>query len=364
MLFVRCVLAAALAVWAQGAAAQAPAAPVDVPAPATTELNPDTYFKGRMGGTFGKDIIDVMPAARRIAVASFRVAFITDNSVSAQVRGSYLPGRDTSGARSSLYVALKGVDPKTFQAITDKAYADLLAQLAASGREVVPLDQMGEFFASVNATPTGPAQPYTKAHNGQTANFFAPTGMPLVFTHFDGGWGDRGAFDLNNYRRLEEYSFKWKAAVIAPLLVINFAKMSSSGNQSGLTARAAETGAELSMSVAALQSFYGRADEFRNGMAMGGDQGGFGLTAPIASPIAFGALRETAQENNAAIKGIFDVLGKAAGLANAGGAARSTTRSVAETSDEAYAAAAIDALRRTSATLASWFRKYPPASSQ
>jgi hypothetical protein len=362
---VRYLLAASFAVLAQAAAAQAPAAPAaDAPATATataSDLNPDSYFKGKMGGTFGKDIIEVMPAAKRIAVASFRVAFVTDNSVSAQVRGSYLPGRDTSGARSSLYVALKGVDAKTFQAIADKAYADLLAQIAASGREVVPMDQMGEFFASVNATPSDAARPYAKSLNGQTASFFAPSGMPLVFTHFDGGWGDRGAFDLNNYRRLEEYSFKWKAAVIAPLLVVNFAKMSSSGNQSGLMSRSAETGAELSMSVAALHSFYGRADEFRNGMAMGGDQGSFTLAAPIASPVAFGTMRETEKDNNSAVKGIFDVLGRAAGLANAGGAARSSTKSVAETSDEAYAAAATDALRRMSGTLASWFRKYPPA---
>ena len=362
MPYFRYICAATLAVLAQAAIAQAPAAPADAPpAAAAGDVDPDSYFKGRMGGTFGKNIIDVMPAAKRIAVASFRVAFITDNSVSAQVRGSYLPGRDTSGASSSLYVALKGVDPKTFQAITDKAYADLLAQLAASGREVVPLDQMGEFFASVNATPSDSAKPYAKAHNGQTANFFAPTGMPLVFTHFDGGWGDRGAFDLNNYRRLEEYSFKWKAAVIAPLLVVNFAKMSTSGNQSGLLSRQAETGAELSMSVAALQSFYSRADEFRNGMAMGGDGGSFSLARPVSSPMTFGNMQKVAQDDNSAVKGVFDVLGKMAGLANAGGAARSSSKYIAETSDQAYAAAASDAMLRMNATMASWFKKYPPA---
>ncbi|MBI2771874.1 MAG: hypothetical protein HYX47_19800 [Burkholderiales bacterium] len=348
----RLVLAAALALFMHAAAAQAPAA---------GETDPDTFFKGRMGGTFGKNIIEVMPSARRVAVAAFRVAFVTDNSVSAQVRGSYLPGRDTSGASSSLYVALKGVDPRTMQAIADKAYADLLVQLAASGREVVPQSEMSEFFASVNATPSDAARPYSKAHNGQTASFFSPTGMPLLFTHFDGGWGDRGAFDLNNYRRLEEYSFKWKAAVIAPLLVVNFARMSTSGNQSGLMSRTAETGAELSMSVAALQSLYSRADEFRNGMAMGGDGGGFSLAVPIASPLPFGTMEKTAQENNTAVKGIFDVLGKAAGLANAGGSARSSSRYVAETSDTAYAAAAQDALHRMSTTLAGWFKKYPPA---
>lgn len=321
------VIAAVLATLAQAASAQASAAPADAaPVAAAGELDPDAYFKGKMGGTFGKDIIEVMPASKRIAVAAFRVAFITDNSVSAKVRASYLPGRDRSGASSSLYVALKGVDARTMQAITDQAYADLLAQLAASGREVVPMDQMKEFFAVVNATPSQPSAPYVKELNGQTASFFAPTGMPLVFAHFDGGWGDRGAFDLNNYRRLEEFSAKANAAVIAPLVVVNFARMSSSGNRSGLVAREAETGAEPGMSVAHLQSFYTRSAEFRNGMQMGGDQGNFSLALPVASPLSFGTLHQTAKEDNAGVKGVFDLLGKAAGLANAGGSARSSTR--------------------------------------
>ncbi|HSH92098.1 MAG TPA: hypothetical protein VK996_19085, partial [Ramlibacter sp.] len=56
----------------------------------TEAVDPDAVFKGRMGGTFGKNIIEVMPAAKRIAVAGFKVAFVTNNAVSAQVRGSYL----------------------------------------------------------------------------------------------------------------------------------------------------------------------------------------------------------------------------------------------------------------------------------
>jgi hypothetical protein len=351
----------AMAALAQSEGGAPPPAPAPSAAPAATspaaDGDPDAFFKGRMGGTFGKNIIEVMPAGKRIAVAGFRVAFITDNSVSAQVRGSYLPGRDTSGAHSSFYVALQGVDPQTMQAITDKAYAELLAQLATSGREVVPLDQMKEFFGTMNATA---GAPYTKAHNGQTAKFFSPTGMPLTFTHFDGGWGDRGAFDLNNYRRMEEYSYKWGAIVINPLVIVNFAKMSSSGNQSGLMSRAAETGAQLGMSVAHVQSFYSRATEFRNGMAMGGDGGGFNLARHIESPLQFGTMTETASENNSAVKGIFDVLGRAGGMANAGGATRSSKKAVATTTNDAYAAAASDALRRMNVTLAAWFTKYPP----
>lgn len=335
--------------------------PAAAPAPAAdAPADPDAYFKGKMGGTFGKDIIEVLPAGKRIAVPAFRVAFITDNSVTAQVRGAYLPGGiDRSGARSSMFVALKGVDPKAMQAITDRAYADLLAQIKASGREVVPMEEMKDFFAAVQAAPSEPGKPYTKAQNGQTAAFFAPTGMPVMFMHLEQGWGDRSAFDLNNYRRMEEYSQKWNAAVIAPIVVVNFAKMSSSGNQSGLIARTAETGAELGMSVAHVQGFYTRSAEFRNGMQMGGDQGGFNMTRAIESPLPFGKMVETASEDNSAVKGAFDALGKMAGLLNAGGAARSSKKAVAETTDAAYAEAAGDALKRMNAVFGAWLRKYP-----
>mgnify|MGYP000446855230 CR=1 FL=1 len=245
-------------------------------ATAAADADPDAHFKGKMGGTFGKNIIDVLPSAKRVAVPAFRLAFITNNAVTAQVRGSYLPGRDSSGARSSLHLALKGVDAAALQAITDKAYAQLLDQLRQSGREVVPVEEMKEFFGTVNPTESTAAKPYSKEQNGQTASIFAPTGMPLVFTHFD-QWGDRGSFDLNNYRRLGEFSHKWNAAVIAPLVIVNFARMSSSGNTSGLTSRTAETGAELAMSVAGYNSYYARSEEFRNNVVMKGDEGSFNM---------------------------------------------------------------------------------------
>lgn len=329
--------------------------------------DPDTFFKGQMGGTFGKDMKEVMPNAKRIAIPAFRMAFVVDNKVSAQVRAAYLPGGlDNSGARSSFQVGLQGVSPGTMQVLTDRAYAEFVKQLAASGREVVPAEQMKEFFAAAGATPSSPGQPYVKEHNGQKLMFFAPTGMPLVFTHFDQPWGDRGFLDLTNYRKLEEYSGKWEAAVMAPTIVVNFARMSSSGNRSALTARAAETGAELGISVAGFNSFWGRTTEFRNGMAMGGDQGNFSMSRPVESALEFGTMQVTAQDDNAAMKSTLDILGRAmalgggrGGIANLGGAARSSTVAVAMTSDASYAVAVDDAVKKTAALLGGWFRKYP-----
>ena len=368
MPFTRILLAVAISAPASFALAQAPAteapaaapAPVATPAPATAvpEVDPDTLFKGQMGGTFGKNVVEVMPAGKRIAVAAFRVAFITDNKITAQVRGAYLPGVDFSGARSSFFVALKGVSPQTMQAVTDKAYADLIRQLADSGREVVSLDQVKEAGAGLKASQNG----YTKEANGQTASFFSPSGMPLVFTHFEGAWGDSGMLDLSNYRKLQEMSSKLNAVVIAPMMFVNFAKMSSSGNQSGLVARTAETGAELGMSVAGLSSVYIRTEEFRNGMLMQGDEGQFRMNGAVTSQLPFGTMQVQSQDDNRAIRTTLNVIGLVAGMGgNMGGAARSTTRAIAETTDAAYAAAAEDALQRTSTALARWFRKYPPA---
>lgn len=354
------ILALALASAAPSALAQ-PMQPTSGAIQEAGGVDPDTVFKGQTGGTFGKSLGSVLPAAKRIAVPSFRVLFITSNSVTAQVRQSYLPGRDRSGARSSTHMALQGVDARTMQAITDKAYADFLAHLAKSGREVVPREQMAEHFSMFTASPGDASRPYTKEHQGQTAMIFAPTGMPLVFTHFDQGWGDRGMFDLNNYRRLEEISGKLNAAVVAPVLVLNFARMTSSGNQSGLIARTAETGAEPLMHVSWAGGFYTRATEFRNGMQMGGDQASFQATAAFESAMKFGTMQETASDDNAATKGLFDALGKGMGLANAGGAARSSSKGVLQTSNDAYAAAALDALGKSTSALGAWFAKYPPA---
>ena len=338
--------------------APAPTTPIALAAPPITlpALDPDLHFKGKMGGTFGKNVTEVLPNSKRVAVAGFRVAFVTHNSVSAKVRASYMPGRDISGASSTLNLALAGVDAATLQALTDRAYADFIAQLKLAGREVVPLEDMREFFSGVNPAT---AKPYVKELNGQTAQVFAPGGTPLWFSQWDGAWNDRGLLDQSNYRRMAEYAAKWQAITVAPLVVINFARMMSSGNTSGFTSRAAETGADLGMIVTAFNTTYIRSDEFRNGLTMKGDEGGIQMSAPVLSATAFGDVKEVSSDNNAAIKGVFDVLGQSGGLANAGGAARSTSTHVAQTSNEAYGAAAHDVLGKASGTFARLFQKYP-----
>jgi hypothetical protein len=350
-----------LATAAVSTAATAPAPAVAPPAAiqALPDLDPDNFFKGANGGTFGKNVTEVLPGNKRVAVAGFRVAFITSNTATAQVRGSYLPGRDTSGASSTLVVTLAGVDHATMQALTDRAYADFLAQMRLTGREILPQEDLREFLAGVDVSPSAPGKPYTKEVNSQTAMVFSPTGMPLWFHNGDIAWSDKGPFDQKNLRSLAEYSNKLNAIVVAPLIVVDFARMSSSGNQSGLVSNSAETGAALEMRVSGFTSRVTRSEETRGGLVMKGDDAHVSMTRGFVSDMKFGAMKDVAASDNRGTVGIFNVLGGAMGLANAGGAVRNKKESVAETNNSAYAAAALDALTRATGTFAKWFQKYP-----
>jgi hypothetical protein len=338
-------------------AVPAPAPPAAVTLP---DLDPDTYFAGKTGGTFGKNATKVLPGNKRVGVAGFRVVFITDNSIKAQVRASYFGGTDRSGANARMDVALTGVDNATLQAITDQAYASFLAQLALAGRDVVPQSELQAFLSQVEVAS---GAPYTKevtlGYGKQTGVAFSPTGMPLWFTHVDPVWGDKGPFKQHNTRSFATASEQLQAILVNPLIVVDFAQMSSSGNRSGFLAREAEVGATLAMSVGAFSSNITRAEKAHSGIVTKGDDATVSLQQPIVSEIGFATLEQLKEEDNSGAKGIFDAIGKGMGLANAGGPARRKSANAANTNNQAYSEAATDALARATGTFAGWFRKYP-----
>ena len=346
-------------------AAEAAPAPAAAPAPVAVtlpDLDPDAYFKGQTGGTFGKSVTKVLPGNKRVGVAGFRVVFVTDNSIKAQVRASYFGGTDRSGASARMDVGLDGVDYATMQAITDKAYADFLAQLALTGREVVPQAELQKFLGQVEVSGK-PEAPYTKkvelGYGKQTGIAFAPTGVPLWFTNWDAPWGDKGPFSQHNIRNFAATSEEVNAILIAPLIVVDFAQMSSSGNRSGFLARDAEVGATLSMSVSQFSTPVTRAEKTRSGIVTKGDDAAVSLQQPFISEIGFANLEQVKKDDNKGTKGMFDAIGNAMGMANAGGMARSKSSNAARTNNDAYREAALDALNDATGTFAAWFKKYP-----
>ena len=52
------------------------------------DLNPAEWFDGKTGGTFGEKTVNAFTRSKRVAIAGFRVVFVTHNETSAITRGS------------------------------------------------------------------------------------------------------------------------------------------------------------------------------------------------------------------------------------------------------------------------------------
>jgi hypothetical protein len=247
------------------------------------DLNPSEWFDGKMGGTFGAKTVTAFAKTDRVAVSGFRVVFVTHNEAQSMVRASYLPGGvETGNARAKMVVDLKGVDDATMQAITDRAYKLFLDQLKAAGREVIAPE--AATYAAFKVSPTVPQDVNAGPLRGKA---FSPTGVPLWFQVGD-PWGDAG-LGQKNMRAFNDQSKNLEAPVtIAPLIVVDFAHMQSSGNHSGLIARRAEVGATLAMSIPIFTTRVVRAEQTRyGGIVFKGDDGALAMTKRLDTDVEF-----------------------------------------------------------------------------
>ncbi|HKO58834.1 MAG TPA: hypothetical protein VJ276_23405 [Thermoanaerobaculia bacterium] len=304
------------------------------------DLNPSEWFDGKMGGTFGAKTVTVLAKSNRVAVTGFRVVFVTHNEARAVVRASYLPGRDTGTAKAKMEVDLKGVDDATLQAITDRAYQLFLEQLKAAGREVVPATE----YSAFKTIPAVPQEVSTGLLRGKA---FTPTGLPLWWQVGD-AWGDAG-LGQKNMRAFNEQSKALGAPVtIAPLIVVDFAHMQSSGNRSGLVARRAEVGASLAMSIPTFYTRVVRAEQTRyGGLVFKGDDGALALTRPLDTDVEFAELYRVDTKTGTVIS-----------LTGADSKSRNSIN-VAETTNEAYSAAAHAVLSQATGAFARLFAANP-----
>lgn len=305
------------------------------------ELNPSEFFDGKMGGTFGAKTVTVFAKTNRVAVTGFRVVFVTHDEARAFVRGSYLPGRETGSASAKMEVDLKGVDDATLQAVTDRAYQTFLDQLKASGREVITPDA-----ASYAAFKTAPV-PQEVNIGPLRGKAFAPTGTPLWWQVGD-SWGDAG-LGQKNMRAFNEQSQKLQAPItIAPMIVVDFAHMQSSGNRSGLVARRAEVGASLAMSINAFTTRVVRAEQTRyGGIVFKGDDGAISLTRPMDSDLEFADMYRVDEKS-----------GRVLSLTGPDSKSKKF-KNVAETTNEAYSTAAQAVLAQATGTFAKLFAANP-----
>lgn len=168
----------------------------------------------------------VLARTPNISVAGYRVVFVVRNGIAAS--------GDANNVTAETLVSLAGVDGTHLQAIADQAYADLLVQLAATGRPVVDLATMkaGKGFPKLETTATSAEKPYAKKPFADSRTFavFTPAALPLWWGHFDVPLGDKGAGSLGNWRALNQLSVETKSVVLVPKLVIDFAALKGTGH--------------------------------------------------------------------------------------------------------------------------------------
>lgn len=332
-------------------AVPAPASPAAEPAPMAAvslpELDPAEWFDGKMGGTFGEKTVAAFGRSNRVAIAGFRVVFVTHNEASAITRGSYLPGRDTGTAKAKIEVDLQGVDDATLQAIADAAYQRFVAQLRAAGRDVIGAEQMQNSYAEFKLA-AAPQEVNLGALRGRA---FTPTGVPLWWQVGD-AWGDAGLSQAN-MRAFNELSKSANAIAIAPGIVIDFAHMQSSGNRSSLGSRGAEVGASLAMSVSSFTTRVVRAEETRyGGIVFKGDDGALNLTRRLDTDAQFADLQKLEENDKGTVLSLLGALG-----ANS---RQSVHR--AKTTNAAYANVANAVLTQATGTFAKLFAVHRMAS--
>ncbi len=167
-------------------AAALAAALTAVPAAQAKEpINPlavDASFNAGDAAAQGFTITDsqALKGIKRVAVPVFAVEFIVADNVSATTSGFAAAGRSTS----SLYVKLLGVGEPDFQAITNALYRQFLADLKASGLEVLEAPAVVAAPSYAKLVASGVAAPI----KSDSSIMLSPPGLGIYgFARMGGG---------------------------------------------------------------------------------------------------------------------------------------------------------------------------------
>jgi hypothetical protein len=265
----------------------------------------------------------ILDRSDKVIIAGFRVAFNTEAAASASTDSRLKNLGNTTGsgmktvtssASASMKVALAGLSADDFQRITEEAYTDFKAQLAAAGVTVLGADVLkaSKGYAELTLTPSTKERPYIKDMSigaGTTVVVFTPAELPLFLGHFDGNGIGSVSMNLGNWRALNQLSVETKAVVLVPTIMVDFVKMKSSGRNKMLK-DTAEVGAEPQISLIAQHTGVA---VFHAKIRIAGDLGGLHLGEDWAMPGAFGEMKQVSASDNAALNSSLVMLTGQAG---------------------------------------------------
>lgn len=230
--------------------------------------------------------LKLLAKAPRIALVGYRFGMVVRSGISASTMGNR--------AMAQADVELAGVGVDDLRAIAAVARDDFLTQLAATGRPLVPVDEMraSRGWGELERTPV----PFAKSPfaDARLAVFTAPPGEDLVFTHFDAPMSAQGPLSLGNWRALNQMSVDLKAVLLLPTLVLDFAQLSGSGQSSlgGGASVSARPGLFIPPMLTYLAGFHAK-------IRIAGDLGRANLKSPVLIGQA-GDFVKTADANNRA----------------------------------------------------------------
>lgn len=236
--------------------------------------------------------LKILARSSQIAVTGYRVVFVVRNGIAASA--------DAGDVSSETLVALAGVDSVHLQAIADKAHADLLEQLASTGRTLVSTEAIkaSKGFAKLETTASSLEKPYFRKPFADSRTFavYSPAVFPLWWGHFDAGIGDKAAMALGNWKALNQLSVDTKAVIIVPQLAIDFAALKGSGHSrfSGSASTEAKASLRILEAQTLLRVFHAK-------IAMAGEGGVGILKKPVrlaATAGKFVSLREWGNQDD------------------------------------------------------------------
>ncbi len=240
-------------------------------------------------------------------VPTCRVAFRLENSATASTdsrlanlgcsSGSYSSCK--SDARVSMSVVLANFSNQDMQAATDAVCSDFVEQLKTTGKPVVTWKELpgNKAYDEIDFAEPKKDGVYHEGYNGSDYIVMAPSDGKLFFTHENLGLGDQGPASLGNWRAMNELSAKGKAVVVVPHFMVNFAEMSSSGNNK-MFKDTAEVGAKPALGF---EGGLTRLHIYHAKMRLAGDMGG--ITARDMKPVSndVGELRQQKETDNSGI---------------------------------------------------------------
>lgn len=184
---------------------------------------------------------------KKVIIPFFQIQFVTDARASASGAG---------GAHAATTMHLSGPTATQMQAMTDEAYANLVADLKAAGIEVVSPEEARTYSAyndiMSSAKPSGET---VKGMNQVTSDFFAPTGMnyyflPTMLPDLAGGGSMTAVGNAPIVRHEADLMTQSGAAVLGFRVVVDFATLTAS-NRRGFRAlaRNAKTTGQAGLSI-------------------------------------------------------------------------------------------------------------------